>query len=159
MFKVKASTLKDYFNWDPERKESLLFIDRILYQQAPELKRWFYHKSANTTAGMRTRLIGYGWFLYEVSSGAKIKWPIIGLALQKHYVSVYLSVLKDDKPILDDYVHKLGALRYGCNHFSLADPDKLNLSMLSSLIKAVSEEVKKGAHKSLQYSKSKKSKN
>jgi hypothetical protein len=50
---------------------------------------------------MRMNLIGYGCFQYEVKSGRRAQWPIVGLALQKNYISLYTSVVQDGAPITD----------------------------------------------------------
>jgi hypothetical protein len=39
-------------------------------------------------------MIGYGKFHYAVKSRKTIEWPIIGVALQKSYISVYVAVTK-----------------------------------------------------------------
>jgi hypothetical protein len=102
MFKVEAPTLNEYFNWDPTRKPCLVWMDKLIRQTAPDLKRWFYKGSQANEPGMRMKLIGYGSFFYSVRSGERVKWPIIGLALQKNYISVYLSVsnLQNNVPML-----------------------------------------------------------
>ena len=43
---------------------------------------------------MRMKMIGYGKFHYAVKSRKTIEWPIIGVALQKSYISVYVAVTK-----------------------------------------------------------------
>jgi hypothetical protein len=50
---------------------------------------------------MRMNLIGYGAFTYEVKSGERVEWPIIGLALQKNYITLYTSVVKDGALIVE----------------------------------------------------------
>ncbi len=67
---------------------------------------------------MRMSLIGYGAFQYEVKSGERVKWPIIGMALQKNYLTLYTSVFKDDTPVIDQYISRLGELKAGINNFS-----------------------------------------
>jgi hypothetical protein len=154
MFKVDASTLSEYFDWDPDRKQHLLFIDKLIRQNAPSLKRWFYKGSAANAPGMRMKLIGYGSFSYSVKSGESVKWPVIGLALQKHYISLYLAVTRNNEPILNEYRNTLGALRYGSNNFSFADPDQLDLPALTSLLKAIDKIVKTNRNKALVYNRS-----
>jgi hypothetical protein len=59
-------------------------------------------------------LIGYGSFQYEVKADQRVEWPIVGLALQKNYISLNTSVVKEGAPITDRYKGRLiGALRYG----------------------------------------------
>jgi hypothetical protein len=156
MFKVEASSLKEYFDWDLSRRPCLVFMDKVIRAAAPELKRWFYKGSAAGEPGMRLKLIGYGSFVYPVKSGKTVKWPIISIALQKNYVSVYLSVSKDNEPILDDYRDQLGALKYGDNNFCFSDPGQLNVPALTRLFKDIEERAKVDHKKALVYSRTKK---
>ena len=96
MHKVQANTLDEYFNVDPARKSDLEAMDALIRETAPELKRWFYAGASGGKPGMRMSLIGYGAFQYEVKSGERVEWPIIGIALQKNYLTLYTSVFKDD---------------------------------------------------------------
>ena len=93
---------------------------------------------------MRMKLIGYGSFRYAVKSGQTVKWPLIGLALQKNYISVYLSVTRNKQPILNSYKAKLGAARYGVNNFSFSNPDELDVSVLISLLQDIEVTVQAG---------------
>jgi hypothetical protein len=63
--------------------------------------------------GMRMKMIGYGKFRYEVQSGQTVEWPIIGVALQKNYISVYVAIRKNGRPIVETYAGELGELRSG----------------------------------------------
>jgi hypothetical protein len=75
---------------------------------------------------MRMSLIGYGAFTYEVKSGERVEWPIIGLALQKNYITLYTSVVKDGALIVDRHKGLLGELRTGRNNFSFVTFEQLN---------------------------------
>jgi hypothetical protein len=70
---------------------------------------------------MRMKMIGYGKFHYAVKSRKTIEWPIIGVALQKSYISVYVAVTKARAPIVPNCAGQLGELRMGRNNFR-ADP-------------------------------------
>jgi hypothetical protein len=87
---------------------------------APGLERWFYAGAPAGGPGIRMSLIGYGSFQYEVKSGQRVTWPIIGLALQKNYISLYTSVIKDGAPITERHKGALGELRSGRGNFSSA---------------------------------------
>ena len=156
MFKVEASTLKEYFDWDLSRRPCLVFMDELIRHTAPDLKRWFYKGSAASEPGMRMKLIGYGSFVYSVKSGETVKWPIISLALQKNYISIYLSVIKNNEPILNDYLNQLGALRYGDNNFSFSDPTQLDVPALTRLFKDIAGTIKINRNKALVYNRSQK---
>jgi hypothetical protein len=79
-------------------------------------------------------MIGYGRFHYAIKSGKTTPWPVVGVALQKSYVSVYFSVARDGAPIVAAYAGKLGALRSGRNNFSFVAFADLNAEVLSSLL-------------------------
>ncbi len=133
MFKVMADSLEDYLDFDPTRKPDLVRLDKLIRSAAPGLKRYFHKGTPAGQAGMRMRMIGYGRFHYGIKSGATIEWPVIGVALQKNYISVYIAVTKRDKPIVAAYAGKLGELRMGHNNFSFVRCDELNVSGVSAL--------------------------
>ena len=82
---------------------------------------------------MRMKMIGYGKFRYAVTSGQPVEWPVIGVALQKNYISVYVAVRKSGQPIVQTYEAKLGELRMGRNNFSFERFDDLKIDAVSSL--------------------------
>jgi len=133
MFRVTAANLQGYFNYDPDRRTELKKLDRLIAAAAPTLKRHFHRGTPAGEAGMRMQMIGYGQFHYAIKSGKTTSWPVIGVALQKNYISVYLSVTKDGAPIMKSYAGKLGELRAGGNNFSFEKFDDLNAKALTSL--------------------------
>ena len=78
-------------------------------------------------------MIGYGQFQYAIKSGKTAVWPVIGVALQKNYISVYLSVTRGRKSLVSCYTGKLGELRSGGNNFSFEKFADLNASVVGSL--------------------------
>jgi len=83
---------------------------------------------------MRMKMIGYGKFRYAIKSGKSTEWPVIGVALQKNYISVYVSVTKQGAPIVPSYAGQLGELRVGTNNFSFERFDQLKQNAVSSLV-------------------------
>lgn len=84
---------------------------------------------------MRFKMIGYGQFHYPASSsGALIAWPVVGLALHKNYISVYLSVSKASAPLLTSYAPALNALRTGRNNFSFQRASDIERPVQEALI-------------------------
>ena len=79
-------------------------------------------------------MIGYGPnFTIRPNPAARVAWPVIGVALQKNYISVYFAIAVGDKPIVDAYVGKLGELRSGINNFSFRTFDELEPNALAAL--------------------------
>jgi hypothetical protein len=152
MHKVQATTLDEYFNADPARKSDLEALDALIREAAPRLKRWFYAGASDGKPGMRMSLIGCGLFQYEMKSGARVEWPILGMALQKNYLTLYTSVFKDDAPIVDQYTGKLGELRSGVNNFSFVTFGQLDRDAVTALIKDIENTVTRDPLGSVRYS-------
>lgn len=134
MFRVTADSLGAYLDFDRERKPDLVKFDKLMTKAAPALKRYFHQGTPAGEAGMRMKMIGYGKFRYAIKSGKTTEWPVIGVALQKNYISVYVSVTKAGAPLVPAYEGKLGELRMGGNNFSFVKFDDLRPPALASLL-------------------------
>jgi hypothetical protein len=133
MYRVTADSLESYLNFDSARKADLLRLHALTRRAAPNLKRYFHQGTPGGEAGMRMKMIGYGRFRYPVKSGETVEWPVIGVALQKNYISVYVAVRKKGRPIVQTYAGKLGELRLGRNNFSFERYDDLKVDGVSAL--------------------------
>ncbi|WP_332054951.1 hypothetical protein [Reyranella sp.] len=133
MFAVTADSLQAYLDFDPRRKADLEKLDALIRKAAPGLRRHFHVGTPAGQAGMRMKMIGYGKFSYAIKSGKTTSWPVIGVALQKNYISVYVSVTKDDTPIVPAYAGRLGEKRSGGNNFSFCQFDDLEAGAASTL--------------------------
>jgi hypothetical protein len=125
--------LQSYFDFDPKRTIDLQKLDKLVRESAPGLKRYFHRGTPQGEPGMRFKMIGYGRFRYLAPSGKSVEWPVVGVALQKNYISVYLSVAKNGVPLVQSYSGKLGELRSGRNNFSFERHEDLVIPVLSSL--------------------------
>jgi hypothetical protein len=88
MFRVNVDNLQSYFNFDPRRKVDLQKLDKLVRESAPGLKRYFHRGTPPGEPGMRFKMIGYGRFRYLARAGKSVEWPVVGVALQKNYISV-----------------------------------------------------------------------
>jgi hypothetical protein len=150
--KVQAKTLDEYFNADPVRKSDLEALDILIRDTAPRLGRWFYAGASDGKPGMRMSLIGYGAFQYEMKSGEHVVWPIACVALQKNYMTLYTSVFKDDAPIVNQYIGRLGELKAGINNFSFVTFDQLDRDVVVALLKDIEDTIQQDPIGSLRYS-------
>jgi hypothetical protein len=139
MFRVTAETLQAYLDFDPERKHDLVNLHKLIVRAAPTLKRFFHQGTRAGEAGMRMKMIGYGKFRYAIKSGKTTEWPVVGVALQKNYISVYLAVTRQGAPIVSGYAGKLGESRMGGNNFSFETFDGLKQDAISSLFAEVGD--------------------
>jgi hypothetical protein len=83
---------------------------------------------------MRFKMIGYGKSFYRATTGEKVEWPVVGVALQKNYISVYFAVTRRGTAVTDPYTGRLGELRMGRNNFSFEKFNDLDLCNRGSLV-------------------------
>jgi hypothetical protein len=137
MFKVDADSLSAYLAFDPRRKPELLKLDAAIRRTAPALKRHFHRGTPAGQPGMRFNMIGYGRSSYLARNGQRVAWPALGVALQKIYISVYVSVRIDGQPIVRRHAGRLGAVRTAPSNFSFERFDDLDATTLSALLTEV----------------------
>jgi hypothetical protein len=135
MFRVDVDTLERYFAFDPKREADLHGLDGLIRKAAPSLKRYFHKGTPAGEPGMRFKMIGYGMSFYRATTGEKVEWPVVGVALQKNYISVYLAVTRRGAPVTDAYAGRLGELRMGRNNFSFERFDDLDLAAAAALFR------------------------
>jgi hypothetical protein len=147
LFKVSAASLAEYFSFDPERERDLRLVDGAIRQSAPSLKRWFVAGAREGQLGMKMSLIGYGRFTYEVqASPLPLAWPIMGLALQKNYRSLYCSAKRNDRSIIWEYKDRLGSITVSENgviNFTAAQD--FNMPALSEMLQELVAGLQTGA--------------
>ena len=151
MFRVDVDSLDAYLDFDPKRRADLVRLDGVIRKAAPALKRHFHAGTPAGSAGMRMKMIGYGRFQYAIKSGKTTPWPVVGVALQKNYISVYMAVTKSGRPLLQGYAGKLGELRSGGNNFSFETFDQLNAAEVSTLFAEVASIFKRDAENPVRY--------
>jgi hypothetical protein len=133
MFRVDVDSLEAYFTFDPKREGDLRRLDALISKAAPSLKRHFHKGTPAGEPGMRFKIIGYGKSFYHATTGEKVEWPVVGVALQKNYISVYFAVTKLGAAVTDPYAGRLGELRVGRNNFSFERFDDLDSSPAAAL--------------------------
>ena len=63
--------------------------------------------------GTEQRIIGYGAYGYEGRSGAAGDWFVVGLAVQKSHLSLYVSAAEDGEYLVRRYADRLGRVKVG----------------------------------------------
>lgn len=126
MFKpVKATSVKEYFDMLPkERREPMEFLHKFIKKTAPKLKSHFAYN-----------MPGYGNFKYKNYKEETIDWPIIALASQKNYISLYVCAVDKDGYIAEKYKQSLGRVSVGRSCIRFKKIDDLNLITLGKVIK------------------------
>ena len=63
--------------------------------------------------GTDQRIIGYGAFTQVNRSGAEVDWFVMGLAVQKQHLSLYVSAVDDGQYLVKRYADRLGKVKVG----------------------------------------------
>jgi len=118
MFKAtKAKNVKDYLAAVPkERKQDFLFLHKFIMRTLPKQKSNFAYN-----------MIGYGSFPYLNYKKESILWPLIALANQKHYISVYVCAIENGKYIAETHKKELGNVKVGKSCITFKKVSDLNL--------------------------------
>lgn len=125
MFKpTKATNVKDYVNSLPEeRKKPILFLHNFIQKVSPKLKSYF----ANN-------MLGYGSFPYKNYKKEMIDWPIIALASQKNYMSMYVCALENGEYLAEKYRDTLGKVSVGKSCIRFKKLEDVNLPELKKVL-------------------------
>ncbi|WP_050402708.1 hypothetical protein [Bradyrhizobium embrapense] len=151
MFRVAADSLESYLAFDPGRTADLEQVHAVMRKAAPSLKRHFHAGTPAGEAGMRMNMIGYGRFCYAIKSGKTAVWPVIGVALQKNYISIYVAVTRNGKPLVSCYAGRLGELRAGSNNFSFEAFADLKAAAVAALFAEAAEIFKADKENPVRY--------
>jgi hypothetical protein len=125
MFKpVGAKSVEEYLDAVPkERKELVLFLHDFIQKAAPKLKPHFAYN-----------MLGYGSFKYKNYKKEIIDWPVVSLASQKNYISVYVCALENGEYLAEKYKEKLGKVSVGKSCIRFKKLEDVNLSALKEVI-------------------------
>jgi uncharacterized protein YdhG (YjbR/CyaY superfamily) len=125
MFKaIKPTTIEEYIEAVPlERKEAILFLHDFIQKTVPTLKPY-----------MAYNMLGYGEFPYANYKKEAITWPIIALANQKNYISVYVCALDKGVYLAEKYKDNLGKVSVGKSCIRFKKIDDVNLETLKTVL-------------------------
>jgi hypothetical protein len=122
--KVKADSVESYLALVPkERKEDILFLHKLIQKVAVKLKPHFAYN-----------MLGYGSFPYLNYKKEKIHWPIIALASQKNYISVYICATDKGQYIAEKHKKELGKVSVGKSCIRFKKLEQVNLPALKKIL-------------------------
>ncbi|MCA9323918.1 DUF1801 domain-containing protein [Candidatus Saccharibacteria bacterium] len=129
MFKlVGAKSVEEYFALlNDERREQLEIIDKLIQETVPTLKPWFAYN-----------MIGYGEFDYVDYKKQPGKWPVIALASQKNYMSLYVCAINNQNPdqyLVEKYEQELGKVNVGKSCIRFKKIGDLNLETVKKVLR------------------------
>lgn len=126
MFKTtKAKTVREYLKAVPsERKEAMEFLHAFIQKAVPAFKPYFSYN-----------MLGYGAFPYKNYKKEMIEWPVIALANQKQYISLYVCSVVDGKYVAETHKKELGKVSVGKSCIRLKNIEDIDLDALRKVLK------------------------
>jgi len=84
--------------------------------------------------GSQQRIIGYGSYHYKGRSGAEGEWFIVGLAVQKNYLSLYVNAAEDGQYLGPRYADRLGKVKAKSANIQFKRADDLDLAVVREMV-------------------------
>lgn len=123
--KVKAKSVTEYLASVPaERKDLMRFLYDFIRKSAPSLKPHFAYN-----------MIGYGSFPYHNYKNKLIRWPVVALANQKQYVSIYVCAVENGKYVAEKHKKELGNVSVGKSCIRLKKLEDIRLNVLKKILR------------------------
>lgn len=125
MFKpTKATNIPDYIACSPaERKADFEFLHNFIIQTVPLFQPHFAFN-----------MIGYGSFPYVNAKKETVSWPVISLANQKNYISLYVCALDNGQYIAEMYAKELGKVKVGKSCINIKKLEDIDLEVLKKVL-------------------------
>lgn len=130
MFKpTQAKTVEAYLAAVPkERKELVGFLHEFIQKAAPKLKPHF-----------ASNMLGYGSFPYTNPKKQVLEWPVVALANQKAYVSVYVCAVEDGEYLAEKHAKELGKVSVGRSCIRIKKLEDVHLPTLKKVLQAAAK--------------------
>ncbi len=122
--KVKPTSVAGYLAAvPPERKEAIAFMHAFIQKAAPSLTPHFAYN-----------MLGYGSFPYKNYKKELIQWPVVALANQKQYISLYVCAIKDRKYLAETFKKELGKVSVGKSCIRFKKIEDLHLPTVKKVL-------------------------
>lgn len=115
-----------------ESRDDMKALDAAISEVMAGLPRELY--VGKFWGGSDQEIIGYGRYEYTRPNGAEVVWFVAGLALQKNYISVYLSAVEGDEYLSEKYGKDVGKVRVGKSSISFKSVADIDLDKLKALV-------------------------
>jgi hypothetical protein len=124
MFKpVGAKSAKEYISKLPaDRRKAIVELDKLI-RKIPSFNPWFVYN-----------MLGYGVFKYKNYKKEEVVWPVVSLASQKNYMSLYVCSIEEDKYLAEKYKKDLGKVSVGRSCIRFKKLEDLNMPALKKLL-------------------------
>ncbi|MGV8083607.1 MAG: hypothetical protein AB2L09_08265 [Coriobacteriia bacterium] len=90
--------------------------------------------------GSEQTIIGYGDFV-SGRPGKQTDWFMVGLALQKNYISLYVNAVQNGQYVAEQYRSQLGRVKVGKASISFNRLDDINLDGLAAVLRIARDQL------------------
>ncbi len=122
-----------YINSLPdELRQSITRLDEIITNTMVDHTRVLWE--GIFWGGSEQTIIGYGDLNQTQSGGKKVEWFMIGLAIQKQYISIYVNAIEDGQYVSEKYRSMLGKVKVGKSSISFKRLVDLDIETLQKVV-------------------------
>jgi len=115
-----------------ELHQSIKHLDKIISEIMVGHSRVLWE--GTLWGGTKQEIIGYGDYTINLSRGKKSEWFMVGLAIQKNYISIYVNAVEDGRYVAEKYRSELGKVKVGKSSISFKRLADLNMDTLQKVI-------------------------
>lgn len=130
---VTERSIKDYLGSIKEsaRKDMVDLYEQIS-EHMPGIKPKLWE--GVFWGGSKQAIIGFGNLTYTRSDTKAVEWFMVGLTLQKNYISVYITATEDGKYVVKKYGDRLGKAKLGSSSISFKKLADIKADELMKLV-------------------------
>lgn len=135
---IQATNREEYMNAVGPKQPELEKLDQMIRDELPDLKPLFF-------TGMSGGMLGYGMRPYLSKSMKEPgEWPLLALAAQKNYISLYVCAVVGGSYMAERYESQLGKVNCGKSCIRFKKIEDLNLEGLRNMFKEIRERDTRG---------------
>lgn len=131
--KITDKTVIDYLNsLDVDVRDDIAILHQQITAHMPKVtpKLW----EGVFWGGSQQTIIGYGDLSFTRSDKKLVEWFMVGLSLQKNYISVYITASEDGQYLVKKYGHALGKVKLGSSSIGFKKLSDIKIDELLKLV-------------------------
>jgi Domain of unknown function (DU1801) len=132
MEKVKTSPTTHIKSLPAEVRDDVAQLHKIISAELKGLPVVLWE--GTFWGGSTQQIIGYGDFVYTGSRAKAVNWFLVGLAVQKNYISIYVNAVERGQYVAEKYKKQLGAVKVGKSSISFKRLADVNVDALRAVL-------------------------
>jgi hypothetical protein len=124
-----------------ELRQPIKYLDKVISEIMVGHSRVLWEGAL--WGGTKQEIIGYGDYTINLSRGKKSEWFMVGLAVQKNYISIYVNAVEDRQYVAEKYRAELGRVKVGKSSISFKQLDDLDIDTLKKVVSIAREQLDK----------------